>query len=369
MTTYVVPADSAARAAEVQPDIEPLDRLPVDQVATPLPAEDVSTPLPAEEVATSLPAEEVAPSVLVEEVAQQPSRNHEDPPAEAPEPALTPPLVVLPPPILVDDAPTTLRPVFDLDPDLVLPTPPLLPTPIFHEVDEAWLQPLPESARRRGVRIGAWVAVAALCVALPWAVPQIPDLFAEAVPEQTRTPVTVEPSIAPPEPQPSVTAKPDNPLLGKRLRSAGTPLEVTVPRLKVNSSVVPISGQSGSLLPPNNPQILGWWQEGSGVGSAAGSAVVTGHTVSTGGGAFDQLGKLVPGDKIKVRTAAGTIDYVVRQVRDVPVDVLARTAKEIFDQTRAGRLVLITCSDFNGTVYLSNSVVYADPVKDAPQRS
>jgi LPXTG-site transpeptidase (sortase) family protein len=156
-------------------------------------------------------------------------------------------------------------------------------------------------------------------------------------------------------------------LVGKHLASAGIPIEVDVPRLHVHSGVIPISGQSGELVPPSNPQLLGWWKEGRRVGEAQGSAVVTGHTVSVGGGAFDHLGELVPGDHIKVRTAAGSIEYVVRQSRDVPVAKLARTAKEIFRLTGPGRLVLITCSDFNGHVYLSNSVVYAVPIKDKPR--
>jgi hypothetical protein len=34
----------------------------------------------------------------------------------------------------------------------------------------------------------------------------------------------------------------------------------------------------------------------------------------------------------------------------------------VFRQRGPGRLVLITCEDWNGTTYLSNAVVFADPV-------
>ncbi|RNL77337.1 class F sortase [Nocardioides marmorisolisilvae] len=150
------------------------------------------------------------------------------------------------------------------------------------------------------------------------------------------------------------------------MASAGDPLEVQVPRLKVDSQVVPISGQTGELLPPDDPQVLGWWQEGRGAGAENGSAVVTGHTVHTGGGAFDHLGELVAGDTIRVRTDAGWIGYVVQRSRVYSTATLARDAASIFTLQGPGRLVLITCSDFNGSVYLSNSVVYAVPVTDEP---
>ena len=285
------------------------------------------------------------------------------------------------------DEVTTLRPVFVLDPHAVLPAPALLAPPILLD-DEAtglWapVEPLPAepvlaepplvevpSPRRRRVpRLAAAIAALAVCAALPWAVPGIPDLFADAVPDPSTTAeVRVDPPVDPPTTLPEPAPAPATTLAGKRLASSGPPLEVVVPRLKVSSPVVPISGQSGELLPPSNPQLLGWWQEGSKVGTARGSAVVTGHTVNAGGGAFDHLGELVRGDRVKVRTATGTIEYVVRESRDVAVAELARTAETIFSQAVDGRLVLITCSDFDGKVYRSNAVVYAVPVKESPRR-
>jgi LPXTG-site transpeptidase (sortase) family protein len=227
--------------------------------------------------------------------------------------------------------------------------------------------PVPARSRRgRWIKAALVVGLVLVCAALPWAVPQIPDLFAKAVPEATSTPPVVDPTIDPETPSPQISVTPNPTLLGKRLEAAGKPVEVWVPRLHVRSQVVPISGRTGELVPPSNPQELGWWQEGREAGAPQGSVVVTGHTVSTGGGAFDHLGELVPGDHIRVRTSAGSIVYVVQTSRDVPVAKLARTAKQIFRQTGDGRLVLITCSDFNGQIYLSNSVVYATPEKDLP---
>jgi hypothetical protein len=41
---------------------------------------------------------------------------------------------------------------------------------------------------------------------------------------------------------------------------------------------------------------------------------------------------------------------------------LAKRAAQLFDQSVRGRLVLVTCEDWNGTVYLSNVVVVALPM-------
>ncbi|MCW2787312.1 MAG: class sortase [Marmoricola sp.] len=196
--------------------------------------------------------------------------------------------------------------------------------------------------------------------------PQVPGLFARAVPEHTASRVIDDPPVSPVASEPQVALTTHAARKQARLAAAGKPLELWVPRLGVRSPVVPISGQSGELVPPNDPQILGWWREGREAGAAQGSVVVTGHTVSTGGGAFDHLGELVARDRIRVRTAAGWITYVVEQVNDVSVAKVARTAAAIFRQTGDPRLVLITCSDFDGRVYRSSSVVYAIPVADRP---
>ena len=42
-------------------------------------------------------------------------------------------------------------------------------------------------------------------------------------------------------------------------------------------------------------------------------------------------------------------------------DDFARNAEKIFKQTGTARLVLITCGDFDGTVWRSNIVIIAAP--------
>lgn len=228
------------------------------------------------------------------------------------------------------------------------------------------------AAPRRSVRLARSALVVVVlggAAALPWVVPEVPDWFASAVPQDEPDPVRTGPTIIPAPtatgtPAPMPTPTPGQSASG--LAAAGRPLEVWVPRLKVRSPVVAISGQSGTLLPPDDAQILGWWQEGRGAGAENGSAVVTGHTVSTGGGAFDNLQKLVTGDRLRVRTAAGWITYAVERSKVYSVEQLAENAEDIFDRDGESRLVLITCSDFNGEVYLSNAVVFATAVGDEP---
>ena len=234
---------------------------------------------------------------------------------------------------------------------------------------------LPRRARRtaprlrRAAKVTLVIGLIAGCAVLPWAAPEVPRLFAHLVPDQSAAvPHVKDPPV---EPAPKgltgpVGIKQPSPYAGVRLQSAGRPREVRVPRLHVVSPVVPISGQSGTLVPPSDPQQLGWWREGKPVGAQYGTAVITGHTVHTGGGALDHLDKLVVGDSLRVRTDAGWIRYVVQRARIYSTDALARNAEKIFRLDGPGRLVVITCDDWNGEFYESNALVIATPVADRP---
>ncbi|QNE23150.1 class F sortase [Kribbella qitaiheensis] len=137
---------------------------------------------------------------------------------------------------------------------------------------------------------------------------------------------------------------------------------MSIPRLEVSAPVVEISIDEGSLTPPSNPQKLGWWSGGAQPGARLGSAIITGHTVHTGGGAFDNLGQLLPGDTVGVTTSRGQLAYRVTAVTTYRKQTLAKSAAQVFDQSVPGRLVLITCEDWNGKVYLSNAVVIAQRI-------
>jgi len=143
---------------------------------------------------------------------------------------------------------------------------------------------------------------------------------------------------------------------------AGVPERLLIPSLGVDSAIVPITAPGGTLTPPADAQQVGWWSPGAEPGARTGSALVTGHTLSRGGAALQDLETLEEGDRIAVRTVNGRIVYRVRDVQVFDKGRVAERATELFSQTSPGRLVVITCEDYNGSVYLSNVVVTAKPV-------
>jgi len=162
-----------------------------------------------------------------------------------------------------------------------------------------------------------------------------------------------EPSAAAKQRKPSAAALP----------GAGAPRTVVVDSLGIDASVVPIAVQGTSLDPPDDPQVLGWWSGGAPAGAATGTALVTGHTVNAGGGAMDNLERVRPGAEIRVLTEAGSIRYVAESVQVLDKGAVARQAQQLFSQQVAGRLVLVTCEDWDGTGYRSNVVVTAVPAR------
>ena len=172
-----------------------------------------------------------------------------------------------------------------------------------------------------------------------------------AVPETSSPSASPPPTTLPPEVRSTEPVKP------------GDPVKVSVPSLGVSAAVLGIRTRGGTLIPPSNPLLVGWWSDGARPGAAKGSAIITGHTVHTGGGAFDDLDRLTAGDAVAVTTSRSTINYVVASVTVYRKKALAKQAARLFDQTVPGRLVLVTCEDWDGTAYLSNAVVIATPKK------
>ncbi|HET7195512.1 MAG TPA: class F sortase [Nocardioides sp.] len=155
--------------------------------------------------------------------------------------------------------------------------------------------------------------------------------------------------------QPTMTGS--GPVLAKP--EPGSPRLVRVPVLGISARVVPIRDSNDTLVPPSDPHQVGWWADGARPGATEGSALLTGHTVHTGGGALDDLETMRSGDKVVVRTDHDTLRYVVQRVRIYDKGALARHASDLFRQDGSPRLVLVTCEDWNGDRFLSNVVVTA----------
>ncbi|WP_370618097.1 class F sortase [Mumia qirimensis] len=170
------------------------------------------------------------------------------------------------------------------------------------------------------------------------------------IPAETRAPETAKSPLAP---------APTRTLPAGR---AALPVSVSVPELGVDAPVAPMSAVDGVLTPPPDASTVGWWDAGARPGAAKGTVVVAGHTVHTGGGAFDDLGTLDEGARVAVRTRRGVVRYEVRRVETYDRAALAAKSARLFRRTGTPRLLLITCEDWDGEGYRSNTVVVAAPV-------
>lgn len=140
------------------------------------------------------------------------------------------------------------------------------------------------------------------------------------------------------------------------------PRRVLVPSLGIDAQVLAIPTVGGVLVPPPDPQDLGWWSGGVRVGASHGSVLITGHTVHTGGGAMDHLGELAEGASVVVKTLDKDVEFRTVSVTYYPKQTLAAEAAVVFEQSGPHRLVLITCDHWNGTTYDGNTVVVALPI-------
>jgi LPXTG-site transpeptidase (sortase) family protein len=178
-----------------------------------------------------------------------------------------------------------------------------------------------------------------------------------------------------PAPTPIMTASPDVTVYPEptMIQSEATPTQaggikgpytLRIPRIGVDARVVPVQSNDERILePPRDPSVAGWWSDGAVPGAPQGSAVVVGHTVrNRNGGVFDDITDLSRGDAIEVEGSGATLTYRVQSTGVLSKGEVARNADEIFAQNGPGRLVLITCDDWDGTAWRSNVVTVAAPV-------
>ncbi|MDN4160376.1 class F sortase [Nocardioides abyssi] len=146
--------------------------------------------------------------------------------------------------------------------------------------------------------------------------------------------------------------------------SPAQPVRLKIPSQRLVAPVVPIGMLPGRVLqPPADPDQVGWWDVSARPGARRGQTVVTGHTVHTGGGALSRVPALGKGDRVDVVSRKGTVRYRVSRVRTLSRAALAEQAEALFGQDHGGgRLVLVTCTDWNGSFFESNVVVLARPV-------
>ena len=217
----------------------------------------------------------------------------------------------------------------------------------------------PDHVAERGSHPSRWLAVLGIALVTAGVVVAISTLPSQQAPAPTDSGPTLAPYVLEPEVVIKPSAETEEPALQPH-PATGVPTRLVVEKLGIDAQVINAHVTDGTLWPPDDPQTLGWWAEGARPGAVKGGALITGHSVSTGGGAFDDLETLRKGDHVKVRTAGGVIDYTVTGVTIYKKGALAKDAQRVFSQEGPGRLVLITCEDYNGSYWESNAIVFAE---------
>lgn len=158
--------------------------------------------------------------------------------------------------------------------------------------------------------------------------------------------------------------------VGPTLGSVGTPVRLVIPSLDVDAPVVPIELDRDRVLrPPQDPSEIGWWERSAQPGADTGQSLLTGHSVRLGDGAMDTLGDVKRGATVQIIGKAekgeksGKIaSYSVQKVFVYSRKEVAEHSEDLFGQDHnPRRLVLVTCTDWDGKVYQSNIIVYAQP--------
>jgi Sortase domain len=159
---------------------------------------------------------------------------------------------------------------------------------------------------------------------------------------------------------PANLARSQSPVTPFRPLVLALPSGATAPVL--NSGLHP----DGSLVIPDDPATVGWWNGGALAGDAYGSIVIAGHVDSAryGLGVMSQLKTLKLGQVVELRAGRRRMQYRVTARRSLPQAELAAEA-DAFRQDIAPRLVLITCGGAFDPVrhrYQDNLIIFATPL-------
>jgi hypothetical protein len=183
-----------------------------------------------------------------------------------------------------------------------------------------------------------------------------------SIPVEVGTVPTGAPAQAPP-------ARPAKPVTPRASTAALIPTRVRIPRLNVDSTVIPVVvDRAGALGVPRDPHVVGWWADGAKPGAATGTAILDGHVNYAGvTGSLARLDLLRPGDVVILDGLAGGRHpvrqrFVVTGTRTYDKHTLP--AGEVFNQGGIGRLVLVTCGgafDQSSGNYTDNILTYALP--------
>jgi sortase (surface protein transpeptidase) len=140
------------------------------------------------------------------------------------------------------------------------------------------------------------------------------------------------------------------------------PVQIDIPRIGTHAAVIPLGLEAdGSMSAPTDPDTVGWFAEGTGVGSP-GNVLLDGHVDWAGRlRAFGLLRDLQPGDQVQITDVYGNVlTYNVLWAQLYSAD--AAPVDELFAQTADEEITLVTCGgvfDHSIHMYLSRWVVRA----------
>ena len=154
----------------------------------------------------------------------------------------------------------------------------------------------------------------------------------------------------------------------------GAPSRVAIPAIGVDAAIARLGlNEDGTLEVPTDFGHAGWYRLGPKPGEA-GAAVIVGHVDSTSGPAvFYKLGRLAPGESVRVSWAGGgSVLFRVYAVREYAKS--AFPTSRVYGGTRRPELRLVTCGgpfDEQTGHYLDNVVVFARrvPARVSPRKS
>ncbi len=183
--------------------------------------------------------------------------------------------------------------------------------------------------------------------------------------------LNAEPPRPPQPPQPVTVAVKPTPSKDLRHRMPRSePVRLEIPAIDVETDLLSLGVDANNevAVPPmDRAELASWYNLGPSPGEL-GSAVIVGHVDSeqTGPAVFFHLGRLQPGDDIRVHRKDGTtVLFTVDDVRSFPKADFP--AELVFGGADRAMLRLVTCGgefDKRQKNYLSNIVVFANLVPD-----
>lgn len=178
-----------------------------------------------------------------------------------------------------------------------------------------------------------------------------------AAPPPSRTAERTRPTAQRPAPEPRARDTP--------VSSGQRPGTVALPDGGTARLVREEVGPDAVLPVPERLDEATWW--GAGLDAPSGASVFAGHVNWNGQtGPFAELWAVRIGERVTVTDARGAVwRYEVTQIVTLHKDELPARAPELFSQSGAHRIVLVTCGGrwLGGTTgYADNRVVVAEPV-------